>query len=447
MKVFEDIFILLLIKLIISKKPVNKKEKEQVNPKYEHLLKWGLNNSLNLSKPIKFNKKNKFVAEKFISIDDIIMDIPPSVMMNINKSLSLLHSKKLRKDYKLFIEEDKKEKIKNLTIDDEFHIDQSFLSYLLYLVEHKPKKYEKTEFYQFYKPIFYMFEDNLAHLPFYFSNEQMRLFSNTSFGTIFESFNRYLNDEAAIFEKKILKKPMVFDDYLKYRIFSVQKFYNISGRVNIVPFIDIITQSYKEPNCIYYEENGHIKLKAILNIFPNEELILRPEAISNQHRLIFYGQTFNSIIDKFPSYNIPIVARNFLKEQNIEVNEELLKIIDGFYNIDLAVSDYYKNAADIYTLISQRDKKKEKTEIDGYRLFLKYLKKLKNNLYLVDDDMIRKAFYNKKDIENAKRIFKGERMFLEKKIDDLKNYLKGYKKFKKMLETRSKDGIIDISDL
>ena len=61
--------------------------------------------------------------------------------------------------------------------------------------------------------------------------------------------------------------------------------------------------------------------------------------------------------------------------------------------------------------------------------------------------MIREAFYSKKDVENAKRIFKGERMFLDKKIEDLKKHLKSYRKFQKKLEAKSKDGIIDFEDL
>ena len=461
MKFYLNLYFIFLIQLVITKKPLRKppprkpikkkpksKPKEKFISKYDDLIKWGLNNSLNISKPLKFNKKNRFIAEKFITIDDIIMDIPPNVMLNINKSLSLLKSKKMRNDYKLYIEEDKKSKLKNQTIEDEFHIDQSFLSYILYLVNHNPKKYEKTEFYKFYKYIFYMFEDNLDHLPFYFSSEQMRLFSNTTFGNVFETLNRYLNDEASIFEKYILKKPINSDEYLKYRIFSVQKHFNVSGVVNIVPFIDIIKQSNDEPNCICYEENGHIKLRAILNVFPNEELILKPEPISNQHRLIFYGETFDDIIDKFPSYNIPMVARNFLREQNINIDNELQNIIYSYNTIDLAVPDFHKYAIDIYTEICKRNNTKvERTEISGYRLLLKYLKKIKKNLNLVDDSMIREAFYSRIDIENAQRIFKGERIFIQKRIDDIKNQLKNFRQFKQKLESKGKDGVIDIDDL
>ena len=75
------------------------------------------------------------------------------------------------------------------------------------------------------------------------------------------------------------------------------------------------------------------------------------------------------------------------------------------------------------------------------------MKKIRYNLDLVDDDKIRETFYNRKDVDNAKRIFKGERMFMDKKIEELKKYIRGIKKFTKMLETKSKNGVIDIDDL
>lgn len=54
MKLFLNIFFLFIIKLAISK-PGKKKPREKFKSKYEALLKWGLNNSLNISKPLRFN--------------------------------------------------------------------------------------------------------------------------------------------------------------------------------------------------------------------------------------------------------------------------------------------------------------------------------------------------------------------------------------------------------
>ena len=44
------------------------------------------------------------------------------------------------------------------------------------------------------------------------------------------------------------------------------------------------------------------------------------------------------------------------------------------------------------------------------------------------------------------RIFKGEKMFLDKKIKEVVEYIKNFRKFKKIWN-KSKDGVIDIDDL
>ena len=451
-KIFSIIITLIIIKTIFSSNSTNstnttkKKVKEKPLTKYQKLIKWGLNNSLNLSKDLQFNfKKNKFIAKKFITIDDIIMEIPQKVMLNVNKALDLLNSPKLKKEYQTYIKEDKISQEKKEAIEDLAHVDQSFLAYILYLIEHK-KKYQKTEFYNYFKHIFYMFEDNLDNLPFSYSSEQMRLFGNTTFGSIFESLNRYFNDEASIFEKKIYNKHIIFEDYLKYRIFSVKKYYNVTGIVNIVPFIDLIKQSHNEPNCIYYEENGLIKIRAILNVFPGEELILKPQNISNQHRLIFFGETFDEILDVFPSYSVPVVARNFLLEEKIELDNDLKKKLVKFDMLDLCMDEFYKYVIDIYSELAVKVNKKHKGEIYALKLLIKYLKRLRSNLDFIDDARIREAFYSRKDMENAMRIFKGEKMFLDKKIEEVKTYMNNFRKFKKIWK-KSKDGVIDIDDL
>ena len=444
-KLFSIIISFILIKGLLLTSNNSSQKKPKNLTKLEKLINWGLNNSLNLSEDLTFSK-NKFIAKKFITIDDIIMTIPKKLMLNVKKSLELLNSSKLKKDYEAYLKEDKESQKKRQTIFDEAHIDQSFLSYILYIISHKKKKYSKTDFYKYYNHISYMFEDNLDNLPFSYSSEQMQLFTNTTFGPIFESLYRYFSDEASLFEKKFYQKPIIFEDYLKYRIFSVKKYYNISNEVNLVPFIDLIKQSHKEPNCIYYDENGEIKLKAILNVFPGEELVLKPLNISNQHRLIFFGETFEEILDVFPSYSVYVMPRYFLYENNVEIDNELSDKLKKYDMLDLCENEFYKSVIDIYSEITVRINKKHKGEIHALRFLVKYLKRLRKNLDYVDDGKIRDSFYSRKDMDNAMRIFRGERMFLDKKIKEVVDYIKKFRKFKKILD-KSNDGVIDIDDL
>lgn len=431
---------IIFIFLLIFKLSKNQQKNEYSDLGYEKLLEWGLNNSLNITNKIKFVKDKdvkQYIAKNLIPEGEQIMDIPPEIMINVNRSLKLLNSKKFRKAYHDYIEEDK---INTEVLKDDYHVDQSFMSYILYIVDHKKKTYEKNKFYQFYHPIFYMFENDLESLPFYYSSEQMRFFLNTSFGSIFEIFNRYINGEATIFEKKIFKKPVIFEDYLRYRIFSIQKSYDINGTINIVPFIDFIKNSFKNANCEFKIEDKHIKIKATHNIFPGEELIMKPITISNQHRFIFFGETFDEILDKFQSYNIPIMIPHFITDKP---NAQDLSILGAHGNgrFDLAEFDFYSNVLNLYKKAA-RILKEDDSDYGALNLLLKYITKIRNNFNYISKDDIRKAFYKQRDIDNVQRIIEGEKKFLDKKIDILKMHMKNVK-----LRSEEKPDNSDVEDV
>jgi hypothetical protein len=342
--------------------------------------------------------------------------------MNIDKSLALLNSKKFRKALNDYTEEDKKS---TEVLQDEHHVDQAFMAYILYIVDHKKKSYEKNKnkFYEFFKPIYYMFEDNLDSLPFYYSSEQMRFFLNTSFGSVFEILNRYINEEVTIFEKKIFKKTVLFEDYLRFRIFTIQKSYEVNGTINIVPFLDYIKKDFKSVNCDYKIENGHIIVKAKQNIFPGEELILRPITISNQHRFIFFGETFDEILDKFQSFNIPTIIPHFLTNKKIDFDVDSL---GAKTRTDLGEIDFYKGMINVYKKFA-KSIQEDDSEEGACNLILKYIEKIRNNFNYIKIEDIRNAFYKKKDIENVQRILEGEKQFLDRRISILKIYIKNLK--------------------
>ena len=62
------------------------------------------------------------------------MTIPKELMLSVKSALELLNSSKLKKQYELYLKEDQESAKKKQTIFDEAHIDQSFLSYLLYVI-------------------------------------------------------------------------------------------------------------------------------------------------------------------------------------------------------------------------------------------------------------------------------------------------------------------------
>ena len=423
MKSFLQLIFIILFVFIFSKN--NYKEPETTDPGYEELLKWGLENSLNITSKIRFIKDKdtkRYVAKNLIPEEELILDIPPDCMMNIKKSLELLNSKKFRKAFNEYIEVDKQS---TDVLQDEHHVDQAFMAYILYIVNHKKKSYEKNKnkFYEFYKPLYYMFEDNLDSLPFYYSSEQMRFFLNTSFGSVFEILNRYINEEATIFEKKIFKKTVLFEEYLPYRIFTIQKSYEVNGTINIVPFLDYIKKDFKNVNCDYKIEDGHIIIKAKQNIFPGEELILMPITISNQHRFIFFGETFDEILDKFQSYNIPTIIPHFLTNKKIEFDVDSL---GPKTRVDLGEIDFYKGMINVYKKFA-KSIQEDDSEEGACNLILKYIEKIRNNFNYIRKEDIRNAFFKKKDAENVQRIIEGEKKFLDRRISILKIYIQNLK--------------------
>ena len=253
----------------------------------------------------------------------------------------------------------------------------------------------------------------------------MKFFFNTSFGSVFEIFNKYIQEEIDTFEKKIFNKSIVYEDYLKYRIFSVQKSYEVNKTINIVPFIDYIKKDFKKINCEFnISDNGHMIIKAKTNIFPGEELIMNPITISNQHRFIFFGETFDEIKDKFNTFNLPSLIPNYITDR-----KDIIFDLESFGNkarVDLVEIDFYKSIMYVYKkfakLINEDD-----SDIGACNLILKYLKRIRSNYDLINKDEIRKAFYLQKDIDNVFRIIEGEKIFIDRRIDLLMIHIKNLK--------------------
>ena len=416
-------------------------EDDSTDPGYEKLLKWGLSHNLNITEKIRFRKEKntkQYLAKNLIPEDDIIMDIPPECMLDVDSALLLLNSKKINKAYEKYIELEKEEEEK---IKDNHHVEQVFISYILYIVNKHKRKYEKNNFVKYYSPMFYIFEQNLDNLPFYFSSEQMKLFFNTSFGSVFDIMNKYIQEEVYTFEKKLFNKTMDFEEYLKYRIFTVQKCIEVNKTLNMVPFIDYIKRDFQKINCQFsINEEGHIIVKAKSNIFPGEELIMNPFAKSNDHIFIFFGETFEEIKEKVNTFNIPSLIPHYITDKpvNFDINS-----LGPKARIDLVEIDFYKQLIFVYKkfarLIGEDD-----SDMGACKLILKYITRLKENYDLVNKERIRKEFYDKKDVENVWRIIDGEKAFLDRRIDILKTYMKHQEE--KMKEKKNYDAE-DVNDL
>lgn len=423
-QIFPKIIIFLLLIILISSKKNIREDYTDVG--YESLIKWGLENSLQLSNNIKLTKykgEKQYISKDNISKGELIMDIPPEITLTIDRALTIFNSDNLTTKFNNYIKEDIKS---NKTLDDLSHIYQSFISYLLY-ISSKTNTSMVNKFYEYYKPLYYIFEDDISHIPSLFNNEQINIFLNTtSFGSFFELMNIYLMGEVNLFEKKIFKENIDLEQYFRYRFLIVQKSYNISNTTTVAPFIDFIKRDFNTPNCKLVVKNGHIKIKAIRNIEKGELITIKPRKISNQYSFFFYGKIYKELIDYMPSFIIPIITPNLFNDEGIilDIDEN-----DDENKMDLAWPNFYDVILPTYKEVAQ-SLKKDDSDYACYGFILKYLYQIKNNYDLIHYDDIEEAFDNDIDSDNVISIIESEKNFLKIKIKDLINIME--KKSKKI---------------
>ena len=441
MKFLIRILFLFLIILNLSSETYTDDDDEKPDLGYEKLLKWGLSHNLTITEKIRFIKEKStkyYIAKNLIPESDIIMDIPPECMLNINNTLSLLDSKKFKKAYERYVEIEKMDQAEG---KDNHRAEQAFIAYVLYIVKKHPKKYKKNKFVKYFKPMFYMFDEDLDNLPFYFSSDQMKLFFNTSFGSIFDTMNKLLQEEASIFEKKIFNETVDFEDYLRYRIFTVQKSIQVNKTLNLVPFTDYVKRDFQKINCEFFiNPDDHIIVRAKSNIFPGEELIMNPFAISNDHRFIFFGDTFEELKDRIQSFNIPSLIPSYITDKPVDFNIESL---GPKARMDLIEIDFYKPIIFVYKkfarLIGEDD-----SDMNACKLMLKYLNRIKDNYDIVTKDKIREEFLREKDVENVWRIVDGERQLINRRIEILKIYMKNQEERAKQKKNYDAEDVNDL---
>ena len=245
--------------------------------------------------------------------------------------------------------------------------------------------------------------------------------------------------EKNILEKNLFKEEI--DDintYFKYRFLLLQKTLNISNITTLVPFIDLIEQDFNtiNINCKLVVNKGHIRIKAIRNIEEGELLILKPKKITNQYSYYFYGKTFDELINYVPSFIIPIIIPNILIDEGIKIN---ISEDDEENKLDLAWDKFYDIIVPTYKQVLH-SLKKDESKVSCYKLFLKYLKLIRDSIKQSQRnqrDKLEEIFEEKRDRDNVKLIINGEIKFLNKKIKELENIIintqneKDKNKFKK----------------
>ena len=136
-----------------------------------------------------------------------------------------------------------------------------------------------------------------------------------------------------------------------------------------------------------------------------------------------------------PSFIIPIIIPDILIDEGIELNIQE----SGEENqIDLVWDKYYEIIVPTYKEVLKLTGKDDSI-INCYNLFLKYITLIRDTIQMNKVDELKRFFSEKRDIDNIKRIIKGEIIFFDKKIKELENVIEKNKKDNKKIKSNNKN--------
>lgn len=386
---------------------------------YEHLLEWGKSHNVFISDKIAMNYtseniKNFYVTQE-IEKNETVMIIPTELILNINTALNLsgTKTKKLYEKYK-------NEKFEYVNDFLKYRIEQSFLAYLMYSAN--KHKSEKNKLYQYFKYFFNTFETNLDSFPLFYNNEQFSLLTSSLLGNEIFQMHALFDEEYSILDKKVLKKGLDYDEYLRYRTYTLSKGNNVTGLCTLIPFVDILDVHPTKYNLklkFKLDEYG-VKVIAKKKIKPNRRLMVKINSMQNSNMLIFYGKTFKELENTVNNFLVPYISPAFLTERNLD--QSLAKND----KIDLVHEKFYEEAMPTYMEFSKKIKE-DGSPLSALNIFMDNLKALRKKYDEVTTSQLHKTFFTLKDIENVKRILSTEMRFYDEKmkvIDVLIDYTK-----------------------
>jgi len=396
---------------------------------YDYLLEWGKNNSLFISDKLemKYSSENNktYYAKDDIPEKTLIMNIPFKIMLNIDNALELLNNKKLKKLYSEYQKEKFEISIGFLPAS----LDQSFLSYLIYLVNHRQKHYKKTKFYQYFHYLIDTFETDLDSFPIFYNKNQLDLLKGSL--SLMEStlMKELFKEEVHKLEYNHNQKSIDLDEYLRFRTLTVTKSLNISNITSIIPFIDMFDNDPIDFNVNFKlnETNNNLYVFTTKKVKRGSILYLRSGYFSNIKRFILYGDTFEKMKDYIESFQIPMISP--MMHNSISDKDKGFDLDD---TIDLVKKKFYKDALKTYKKISKL-KKEDGSDLSAYNLFLKNLEYVRGYYEPITASHIYNQFVNLKDIENVKRVLYLEKKVLDEKIEVLRKFINKLTKSKEKI--------------
>lgn len=379
---------------------------------FNNLLEWGFNYSLEISDKIgmKYISENNrtFYVKKEIKEDEVILRIPSEILLTIESGLELF-GKKTKKLFESF----KNQKTKYGNEPNSQRLQQAFMAYLLYIGNMQKDSKKNKDFYNFYQYYFKTFESNLDSFPAFYSLDQLVLLEKTACGNYMLQASEIYKEEFKNLQS-LTKRKLDYDEYLRYRTYSVSKGKQNGITHTIVPFLDMFPTHPNKFNLNFTFEEWGVKVFAIRKIKARKKLFLRGFNMSNCNSLILYGNTFDDLNNMIDSFDIALYSPLLVKEKKLDE-----KKYPPLEKVNLARKRFYKEILGKYKKIS-KDLEEDGSDLSAYNLFLRNLELLRTNYDPITTSEIHKKFYQKKDIESIKRIISTEISYYDGKIEIMK---------------------------
>ena len=255
------------------------------------------------------------------------------------------------------------------------------------------------------------FESNLDSFPIFYNNEQFSLLTMSQFGNEIFQTKTLMEEEYNILDQKVLSKGLDYDEYLKYRTFTLSKGNNITGLCSLIPFVDILDihpTKYNLKLDFNLSDYG-VKVISTKKIKMRRRLRLKIDSIQNSNSLIFYGRTFKELENTVSTFSVPYISSQYLTEKNMD---QSLAIND---KIELAHEKFYEEAMKTYMDFSKKIKE-DGSPLSALNIFKDNLNAMRKKYDEVSTSQIHKTFFSKKDIENVKRVLNTEKRFYDEKM-------------------------------
>lgn len=399
---------LILVKLSLQ---LNKKETQK-------LFEWGKSKNVKFHPSVSLQSSDKehpfpyFTTNTTLSRDDLIIQIPYSVILTVDNIIKYSKSNKIRTIYNA-LQNNTNEYIK-------INSTKEMILISLVMQQYKHLLNKNSTLYKRFKNYFHIYKDHsLDNFPVFYSKEELAFLTQSSFASQIQSAKESLDTEVKIMENDIQTTHFFPDEFIKYRVMTLAHSLLINRTLMYIPFIECFPKSNSNPNVkwLYNEITNTLEIIAIKQIEKGEILKLHYRKIPNAMNLLYYGYTEedNSLNSR---YLINIINNLFYKDMNMS------KYI---YGSDLKVFDISKETfetdiIETYNQIAMRHPSyKEYIKSGGYRLMRDNLVYYAPIYDKFTPGEINKHLYSDIKARDIKRVISLEKKLIENRIDYLNN--------------------------